>query len=174
MTGARCVEHPFSPVEDFLALTLLRPHGSPSIYADPPWPYGNQATRAATGERSRVLEELRAKGHNPPAFKTCARNATMARTFETLRRRKVLSFEHHAAVASLDTQEQDWLLDRGDRRRSDAAPDRGFPQQARPQRLVSLVSLIIPGFASVCSVADREIEDGKAPLFPTPQSSLPP
>lgn len=66
------------------------------------------------GERSRVLEQLRAPGHNPPAFKTCANAGSIARAFETSRRREALSFDHHGAVTKLDEANQDWLLDRAE------------------------------------------------------------
>jgi N6-adenosine-specific RNA methylase IME4 len=73
------------------------------------WAYGEQQ---GYGERSRVLEELRAKGHNPPALQTCMNAGTIAKAFTTYRRREVLSWEHHRTVASLDEREQDWLLER--------------------------------------------------------------
>lgn len=64
------------------------------------------------GERSRVLEQLREAGHNPPPFNTCTRAADVARAFESTRRRVLLSFDDHKVVASLDERDQDWLLDR--------------------------------------------------------------
>jgi hypothetical protein len=42
----------------------------------------------------------RAPGHNPPAFKTCANAGSIARAFETSRRREALSFDHHSAVTN--------------------------------------------------------------------------
>ncbi len=75
------------------------------------WAYGE---RQGYGERSRVLEELRTRGHNPPPFKICANAGTVSRRFEGSRRRELLSFEHHKAVATLDKREQDWFLDRAE------------------------------------------------------------
>jgi hypothetical protein len=72
------------------------------------WAYGYNRY----GERARALEDMRARGHNPPAFKTCARAGTVSRQFTSARRRALLSFEHHKEVAALDEREQDWLLDR--------------------------------------------------------------
>jgi hypothetical protein len=46
-----------------------------------------------------------------PKFQTCANAASVARAFETSRRREVLSFKHHAEVASLPPAEADELLD---------------------------------------------------------------
>jgi len=73
------------------------------------WAYGD---KQGYGERSKVLEELRLAGHNPPSFKTCKNAASVARTFKRSRRRDLLSFEHHKAVAGLENDEQDWMLDR--------------------------------------------------------------
>lgn len=72
------------------------------------WAYGEHAY----GQRSRLLDKLRESGHNFPAFKTCANAGSLARRFESSRRRELLSWEHHAAVAKLDENEQDWFLDR--------------------------------------------------------------
>jgi len=73
------------------------------------WAYGETQ---GYGERSRVLDALKDKGHHPPALQTCQAAGTVAREFEPLRRSKVLSWSHHRAVISLDTREQDWLLER--------------------------------------------------------------
>jgi N6-adenosine-specific RNA methylase IME4 len=75
------------------------------------WAYGD---KQGYGERSQVLEKLRAKGHNPPSFKTCARAGTISRAFISARRRALLTFDHHKAVASLEQPEQDWMLDRAE------------------------------------------------------------
>lgn len=64
------------------------------------------------GERKAVLEALIAGGHNPPAYKTCKNAGAVAREFERSQRWDLLSFSHHAAVASLDKQQQGWMLDR--------------------------------------------------------------
>jgi N6-adenosine-specific RNA methylase IME4 len=72
------------------------------------WAYGEQKY----GERKKILEALIAGGHNPPAYKTCKNAGSLSRSFERSRRQDLLSWEHHAAVASLDKTEQDWMLDR--------------------------------------------------------------
>jgi N6-adenosine-specific RNA methylase IME4 len=46
-----------------------------------------------------------------PDFQTCANAGTVCRKFETYRRRKLLSFKHHAVVAALPAMEADGLLD---------------------------------------------------------------
>lgn len=74
------------------------------------WAYGEKRY----GERSRVLEELREAGHNVPKFKTCRNAATIARRFETSRRRDVLSHSHHCEVAQLSARDADWFLDRAE------------------------------------------------------------
>jgi N6-adenosine-specific RNA methylase IME4 len=73
------------------------------------WAYGE---RQGYGERSHILEDLRVKGHSPPALGTCMNAAVVARKFQTSRRREVLAWDHHRAVAALDESEQDWMLDR--------------------------------------------------------------
>lgn len=75
------------------------------------WAYGE---RQGYGERSRVLDALKEKGHNPPSLKTCRNAAVVARAFTTSRRRDVVSWNHHEAVASLDERERDWLLERAE------------------------------------------------------------
>jgi hypothetical protein len=45
-----------------------------------------------------------------PSFETCMNNATVARVFETSRRREVLSFTHHKEVAALEPEVADELL----------------------------------------------------------------
>lgn len=72
------------------------------------WAYGEKKY----GERSRLLGQLREAGHNPPSLGTCMNAGSLARRFPTSRRREVLSFEYHAAVAKLDDGEADWFLDR--------------------------------------------------------------
>lgn len=75
------------------------------------WAYGE---RQGYGERSRLLEELREAGHNPPSLGTCMNAATTARRFQTSRRREVLSFEHHKSVAALDDRDAQWFLERAE------------------------------------------------------------
>jgi hypothetical protein len=46
-----------------------------------------------------------------PAYESCRAAARVARDFETLRRRDLLSFQRHLEVAALPTDEADALLD---------------------------------------------------------------
>jgi hypothetical protein len=50
-----------------------------------------------------------------PAYQTCANAAAVCRAFEISRRREVLSFSHHEAVAALAPADQDRLLDQAER-----------------------------------------------------------
>jgi hypothetical protein len=68
------------------------------------WIYGE----SRYGGRKAITEAGDWEG---PAFKTCANAATVCRAFETSRRREVLSFKHHAEVASLQKEKADALLD---------------------------------------------------------------
>jgi hypothetical protein len=47
-------------------------------------------------------------------YQTLRNYAWVARRFDLSRRRSRLSFQHHAEVASLPTEEQDWWLDRAE------------------------------------------------------------
>ena len=64
--------------------------------------YGDRAKASAQGMFGR-------------AFQTCANAASVARSFETSRRREVLSFTHHAEVAGLPPETADRLLDGAER-----------------------------------------------------------
>lgn len=72
------------------------------------WAFGGQAY----GVRKAHVESDEWHG---PAFQTCAIAATVCRKFlETFRRRKVLSFAHHAEVTALEPNEADWWLDQAE------------------------------------------------------------
>jgi hypothetical protein len=60
------------------------------------------------GERKAIVE---AEDWEGPDFQTCANAASVCRSFETSRRRELLSFRHHAEVAALPPDEADALLD---------------------------------------------------------------
>ena len=96
------------------------------------WAFGE---KQGYGDRSRVLDELRDKGHNPPALGTCISAGTISRRFPTPRRIGVLSWSHHQAVASLDEREQDWLLERA---QSNAWPVAGLRDEVRRYKLERL------------------------------------
>jgi hypothetical protein len=46
-----------------------------------------------------------------PAYESCRAAARVARDFETLRRRDLLSFQHHLEVAALPPDEANAMLD---------------------------------------------------------------
>jgi hypothetical protein len=94
-----------------------------------------RAARPALHHAKLRGSRLRAKGHNPPAFKTCARAATMARSFERERRRSLLTFEHHAAVASLqhDQQHRCRQAEAGERQAEAGPHYRGAGARSRPR-----------------------------------------
>lgn len=68
------------------------------------WAYGE----ARYGARKAMTEATEWRG---PTYAACMNCASVARRFETSRRREVLSFSHHADVASLPAVEADALLD---------------------------------------------------------------
>jgi hypothetical protein len=68
------------------------------------WIYGEHRH----GDRIAVL---RTKAWSGPSFGACRNYATVARAFETSRRRDALSFGHHREVASLSPEDADRLLD---------------------------------------------------------------
>jgi len=53
---------------------------------------------------------VEAQDWDGPDFKTCANAASVARAFETSRRREVLNFKHNAKVAALAPAKADALL----------------------------------------------------------------
>lgn len=66
------------------------------------WHYGEHKY----GERAQVVRDWEG-----PAFQTCVNASKVCKRFETNRRRLVLSFSHHAEVASLPPEQADALLD---------------------------------------------------------------
>jgi hypothetical protein len=68
------------------------------------WIYGNQHY----GRRKAMTE---AEDWEGPSFQSCCNAASVCRRFEGYRRRELLSFSHHAAVASLPMRRVDELLD---------------------------------------------------------------
>jgi hypothetical protein len=65
---------------------------------------------AGYGERKAIVDAEDCQG---PSFETCMKAAVVSRAFplETFRRRKDLTFKHHAEVAALQPDEADTLLD---------------------------------------------------------------
>lgn len=68
------------------------------------WAFGERRY----GERKAIVT---AEDWEGPAFQTCRNAAAICQAFETSRRRDVLSFSHHAEVASLPPTQADALLD---------------------------------------------------------------
>jgi hypothetical protein len=68
------------------------------------WAYGEQRY----GERLAIVE---ADGWDGPSFRACANYGMVARKFESSCRRELLTFTHHAEVASLPRETADQLLD---------------------------------------------------------------
>jgi hypothetical protein len=75
------------------------------------WAYGE----AAYGGRKELADRLRVADPEFPAFQTCQNYGSVSRAFETSRRREVLSWSHHAEVASLPEDEADEVLDAAER-----------------------------------------------------------
>jgi len=67
------------------------------------WAYGEHRY----GDRKAIVGAPEWTG---PSYQTCMNAASVCRSFETSRRREVLSFKHHAEVASLPKSEADRLL----------------------------------------------------------------
>src|SRR5207302_6703847 len=61
------------------------------------------------GDRKALVESEDWEG---PGFQACVDAGTVAKSFESTRRRVPLSFSHHREVASFSPEEQDRLLDR--------------------------------------------------------------
>jgi hypothetical protein len=66
------------------------------------WAFGKQRY----GERAKAAAE------NNWKFQTCMNAGWVARKIETSRRREVLPWEHHAAIAGFNTADQEYFLDR--------------------------------------------------------------
>lgn len=69
------------------------------------WAFGE---KQGYGERKAIVQT---EGWEGPDFQTCMNCASVSRSFETSRRREVLSFKHHAEVYVLPKQDADRLLD---------------------------------------------------------------
>ena len=72
------------------------------------WAFGQQRY----GERAAVVN---GDDWDGPKYEVCMNAASIARKFETSRRREVLSWSHHAEVAALDPADADRLLDEAER-----------------------------------------------------------
>lgn len=83
---------------------LARIEGSISWWLGDWWAYGH-----TYGERKALVESEEWEG---PTFQACMNAACVCRSFETSRRREVLSFNHHREVLPIeDPQVQDRFLD---------------------------------------------------------------
>ncbi len=87
--------------------------------------YGERAKAAATGIFGREFESLK-------------NVASVCRSFETSRRRDLLSFSHHAAVASLPPDQADELLERAERDGWNVNDLRAEAAACKPERIKGL------------------------------------
>ena len=107
------------------------------------WAFGS----AKYGERAQAA----AKGAFGRSFQTLMNCATVARKFETSRRREVLSYAHHAEVAALSTPDADHLLDRAE---SEGWNRRELRQEVSRRR----VNATLPAAnAESCTVKDLDV-----------------
>jgi hypothetical protein len=84
------------------------------------------------GERAKAVKFL------PWAFQTCRNAGSVARKFETSRRRDVLPWSHHECVAKLDADDQEdllnrWEVDQPDRAQARAEANALKRERDRPQ-----------------------------------------
>jgi hypothetical protein len=87
------------------------------------WAFG----AARYGHRKSFLQAADWQG---PSYQTCANAASICRAFETSRRRKALTFKHHAEVAALTREKADRLLDWCE----ETIPKTGKPKSTRELR----------------------------------------
>ncbi len=75
------------------------------------WWLGDWLVYGKKNFSDRYVRAIRAAGLQ---YQTLRNYAWVSRRFDLTRRRSRLSFQHHAEVASLPTEEQDWWLDRAE------------------------------------------------------------
>ncbi len=75
------------------------------------WWLGDWLVYGKKNFSDRYVRAIRAAGLQ---YQTLRNYAWVSRRFDLSRRRSRLSFQHHAEVASLPTEEQDWWLDRAE------------------------------------------------------------
>lgn len=134
------------------------------------------------GERAKVAAE----GIFGREFQTLANLASVCRSFESSRRREVLSFNHHEAVASLEPAKADELLERAERDgwtvrdiRAEAAAVRsapaGVPREVQSRESIEWSCLVGAWNRSSVVVRQRFLDakelapigdiEGTAPIF---------
>jgi hypothetical protein len=83
---------------------------------------------------------------NGPSYQTCMHMGTVARAFETCRRRQDLSFTHHAEVAGLPPAEADallqWCIDEGEPDRPRSVAD--LREEIRRRGAEKVVGFVVP------------------------------
>ena len=87
-----------------LGLQISRTRGATQWWIGDWWAFAENRY----GDRKAMVE---AEDWEGPAFQTCMNAAIVSNAFETSRRREVLSFRHHAEVASLPVEWQERVLD---------------------------------------------------------------
>jgi hypothetical protein len=133
------------------------------------WAFGEHrhgARREITGDA----------GWRGPAYQTCANAAAICRAFEISRRREILSFSHHAAVAALAPAEQDRLLDRAER---EGWSRRQLRDTIRSIETTTRRSIVVPPTKTVeritiprvSEAASPPIRDVASPAIPTSRRS---
>ena len=105
------------------------------------------------GERKRLVDSEEWDG---PSFSTCMDAGSTANSFETLRRRKVLSWGHHREVLSLPIEEQDKLLDE--------CESEGHSVMRLRQRVKEVKSFLSQGWTQSQMDRRRTIEKGGVAL----------
>jgi hypothetical protein len=105
------------------------------------------------GERKKLVDSEEWDG---PKFQTCVSAGVVASSFESLRRRSVLSWGHHYELISLPMEEQDKLLDECERE--------GHPILTLRQRVKEVKSFMSQGWTQDQLDRRRKIEKGGVAL----------
>lgn len=123
-------------------------------YSDYKWSLGDWWNKGHKyGERKKLVDSDDWDG---PSFSTCMMAGSTAKTFETFRRRKVLSYGHHLEVAALPIEEQDKLLDECERE--------GHSIMRLRQRVKEVKSFLAQGWTQSQLDRRRKIEKGGVAL----------
>ena len=105
------------------------------------------------GERKAIVQD---EDWDGPELQTCKNAAAVCRTFETSRRRDVLSFNHHTEVASLPPAEADALLDWGEEpiaQTGKPRPTRDLRAEVAKRRNAAAIGALVASDAT-CTVTD--------------------
>lgn len=123
-------------------------------YSDYKWNLGDWWNKGhAYGERKKLIDS---EDWDGPSFSTCQAAGSVANTFESIRRRIVLSFGHHMEVQVLPFEEQDKLLDECERE--------GHSIMRLRQRVKEVKSFLSQGWTQSQMDRRRTIEKGGVAL----------